>query len=277
MKVLVIGATGLLGKPVVEKLVENGYDVRLFSRSVKKATWAENYETMEGDVMKRTDITKAMKGCDAIHISISNVDEAIAVEHVVNEAKKHNVKLISYVSGCSVCEENRNYWLIDNKLRAERVLRDSGIPHFIYKPTWFFESLSMMIRHGKATVLGKKLPEFNWVAASDLGRIVVHSYKSGSKDRTIYIYGPEKRHMKDLLEKYCHEFHPEIKRVSVISTGMLKFIGTITKNQQAKLAAELFSYFEKVEEPRIEKRELLPESAPDTTFEFWINSKKNPI
>lgn len=271
MKVLLIGATGLLGKPVIENLKNAGHELRLFSRTIDNSPLANHYETFQGDVFNPSDLTGALLGCEAVHISISKTDEALAVEAVVNEAKKQNIKLISYVSGATVCEENRWYELIDDKLRAEQLIKDSGIPYLIFRPTWFFESLKLMIRNNKASVIGKKLPSYHWVAADDFGKTVAASYMEHAKNKTIYIYGPQEYHMKDLLEKYCAKNFPEIKKVSVMPVGLLKFIGTISGNKEIKMVAGMFSYFEKVKEPDFTKEETPVPFIADTNFEKWLS------
>lgn len=69
-----------------------------------------------------SDLVKAIKGCDAIHITLSQLDEYSAVKRIVDTAKNNgNIKLISFVSGATVCEENRSQLaLIDAKYRSEQ-------------------------------------------------------------------------------------------------------------------------------------------------------------
>ncbi len=45
--------------------------------------------------------------------------------------------------------------MIDKKYRAEQAIIQSGIPYLIFRPTCFFESLGLMVRNGKAMVIGK--------------------------------------------------------------------------------------------------------------------------
>jgi uncharacterized protein YbjT (DUF2867 family) len=81
MKILVIGASGLLAGPVIRKLDEKGYDLRLFSRSVKPSMFVNDYDIAQGDVFNPADLEKAVSGCDAVHISLASADDVKAVEH----------------------------------------------------------------------------------------------------------------------------------------------------------------------------------------------------
>ena len=51
-KILVIGATGMLGEPVARQLKATGFDVRVLTRSAEKARarFGEDYEIFTGDV-----------------------------------------------------------------------------------------------------------------------------------------------------------------------------------------------------------------------------------
>ena len=177
MKILVIGASGMLAKPVIKKLDKEGFQLRLFSRTVRNSLFEKDYDIIQGNVFNVSDLDRAMSGCDAVHISLSNIDEAKATEAIIESAKKHRIKIISYVSGCTVSNENRWFKMIDNKYRAEQTIIESGISYIIFRPTWFFESLDLMVRNGKAIIIGKQPNPSHWVAADDFARMIATAYK----------------------------------------------------------------------------------------------------
>jgi len=274
MKILVIGASGLLAKPVIRHMDKAGFQLRLFSRSVNQSMYDKEFEMVQGDVFNLNDLNKAMTGCDAVHISLSTANEALAAKIVTDSALQKGIKLISTISGCTVSVENRWFPMIENKYQAEQTIINSGIPYMIFRPTWFFESLDLMIRDGKAMLLGKQPNPSHWVAADDLARMVATAYgKPEAKNKIFFIFGPEQHLMKDLLEKYCKLRYPEIKKVSSVPIWMMKMIGLFTGNKQLKGVASLFAYFEKVNElgNPDETNALL--GKPIITFENWIQSK----
>lgn len=274
MKVLVIGASGLLAKPVIRHMDKAGFQLRLFSRSVNQSMFDKEFEMVQGDVFNLNDLNKAMTGCDAVHISLSTANEALAAKIVTDSALQKGIKLISTISGCTVSVENRWFPMIENKYQAEQTIINSGIPYLIFRPTWFFESLDLMIRDGKAMLLGKQPNPSHWVAADDLARMVATAYrKPEAKNKVFFIFGPEQHLMKDLLEKYCKLRYPEIKKVSSVPIWMMKMIGLLTGNKQLKGVASLFAYFEKVNElgNPDETNALL--GKPIITFENWVKSK----
>ena len=265
----------MLAGPVIRKLEEAGFELRLFSRSVNPSMFENEYEMVQGDLFQPADLEKAVQGCDAIHITISTSDDVKATEAILNVAKNNGIKRISMISGCTVAEENRWFSFIDQKFRSEQLIRQSGIPYYIFRPTWFFESLGMLVRNGKATILGKQTERYHWVAADDLGKMVANAYqREGTENGIHYVYGPEQYTMKEILEIYCKELHPEIEKISEAPIPMLKLIAFLTGNKQLKFAASLFSYFEKVKEPVIPDEDLDKLGKAETDFATWIKAKK---
>lgn len=75
-KILVTGAEGFIGSHLVEKLIEQGMEVRAFVlyNSFDSKGWLDtlpnsikkNIETVYGDIRDYQSILKAMKGCDAV-------------------------------------------------------------------------------------------------------------------------------------------------------------------------------------------------------------------
>ena len=274
-KVLVIGASGLLAGPVIRKLDEKGFDLRLFSRSVNPSMFVNDYDIMRGDVFNIADLEKAMNGCDAVHISISTDDDVRAVTGIVEMAKKKEIRYISLISGCTVSEENRWFKFIDDKMKIEQMVKQSGLSWFIFRPTWFFESLGMFVRNGKASVLGRLTDRYHWVAADDMGKMVAEAYSTpGAEDRVYFVYGPERYTMKEMLGKYCGALHPEIKTVNETPLLPLKIIAFMTRNRKLKFAVSLFGYFEKVKEPEVPEADLALLGRPATDFDSWVRSKQ---
>jgi len=275
MKILVIGASGLLAGPVIRKLEEKGYDLRLFSRSVKPSMFVNDYDIVQGDVFNPADLDKAVSGCDAVHISLASTDDVKAVANILDASKKNGVRRISLVSGCTVAEENRWFKFTDDKFRTEQMIMLSGIPYYIFRPTWFFESLPMFVRNGKASVLDNLTDRYHWVAADDLGKMVAQAYATvGVENRIYYVYGPERYTMKEMLGKYCKVLHPEIKTVTATPLLPLKIIAFLTRNRQLKFAASLFGYFEMVHEPEVPGADLALLTRPATDFDKWIRSRQ---
>lgn len=112
MKVLLTGATGLLGGNVARELIRRGYELKLFVRSDKKITALEglHYELFTGSLNNVYHLLEAVNGCDIIihtaavtdqwptnfeHYEAINVNATLLLLEV---AKKLGIKKMIYVS-----------------------------------------------------------------------------------------------------------------------------------------------------------------------------------
>ncbi len=67
MKILLLGATGRLGTPILEKLVRNNHEVHTLVRDRSKITiQSPNLEVFEGDPTNMADLRKAIAGCEYV-------------------------------------------------------------------------------------------------------------------------------------------------------------------------------------------------------------------
>lgn len=93
MRVLVTGGSGFIGSHVVDKLVENGYDVRVFDR-LKPIR--EDVEWFNGDLLNEKDVLEACKDAEVIYHLAAIADVNVALSHfdvclMVNEMGTMNV------------------------------------------------------------------------------------------------------------------------------------------------------------------------------------------
>jgi len=271
MKILIIGASGMLAKPVVKELDKRGYQLRLFSRSVQQSMFPKDYEIVNGDVYSIEDLKNAMAGCNAVHVSLTVDDEAGAMQCIVDAGRESGIELISTISGCTVAEENRWFHMVDDKFRAEQILIQSGINYMIFRATWFFESLGLLVRNGKAMMIGRQNHPYHWIAAADYARMVGEAFdRPAAANRIFYALGETPLLMKDLLVKYCEIQHPEIKKISTTPTGMLKMIATLSGKKPLKKVAEMFAYFEKTPEMGDPAETYAMLGKPQLSFQDWL-------
>jgi putative NADH-flavin reductase len=110
MKVIVFGATGRTGVPLVEQALAAGHVVIAFVRTPSKLTIQHPHLTVvQGDVMNAADVEKAFAhGADAVASVLAPTKESpvnllpTAASNIVSAMKKHNVKRLVYMTGAGV-------------------------------------------------------------------------------------------------------------------------------------------------------------------------------
>lgn len=256
-KVCILGASGLVAQETIKAFTKHCFALKLVSRNIDAQKYMQ-IETCKADVFNDKELSFAIDGCDAIHITLSQLDEYAALTRIISAARSNgNIKLISFVSGATVCKENTHKLsFIDAKYRCEQALKESGFDYLILRPTWFMESLSLMIQDGKANVIGKQPNKLRWIASKDFANVLVNAYeKPETYNQELSVYGPQALTINEALSQYVKVKHPQIKKVNNAPFWLLKTIAWLTKNQQLKDIIPVFEYFETTTEV----------GSPDTT------------
>ena len=166
-KVLVTGATGFLGKYVVDELVQHGYQVRAFGRNSKVGRSLENSSVsfFQGDLTKADDVLEACKGMDlVVHAgALSTVwgpwedfyqANVLGTKYVLEACRQTGIQRLVYVSSPSIYaapkdqlaikesdapEENNLNNYIRSKLASEKLFKDyPDVPSIILRPRGLF-------------------------------------------------------------------------------------------------------------------------------------------
>ena len=146
MKIGITGATGQLGRLVVDKLKERVSKENLVGlvRSPEKAADLE-IETREFDYTKSDSLSKALKGIDhLLLISGSEVGQRKTQhENVIKAAKQAGIKWIVYTS--LLHAETSSLSLAIEHVATEDFLASSGIPHTILRNGWYTENYTVSL------------------------------------------------------------------------------------------------------------------------------------
>jgi uncharacterized protein YbjT (DUF2867 family) len=271
-QILVLGGTGMLGRPVVHCLIDNGHAVRILTRSAEKAhkMFGDAVDIVEGSATNRDDIRAAMVGCDAVHINLTPATEFAATRNVV-EVADGQLERISFVSATTLSEENRWFDRVDIKLRTEELLRDSGIRHAVFCPTWVMETLHNFIRGNSAIVIrGNNPPGLHFFAAADFGRIVAASYEDDrALGKRLYVYGPEAITLHDAMERFVVACHPEA-RVMRWKLWQARIVAKLIRNEVLAEVAELLAYIDVAGEQGDPSGTNALYGAPAITLDEWF-------
>jgi uncharacterized protein YbjT (DUF2867 family) len=148
--VLVVGATGSIGRLVVEAALRKGYAVRALARDARKARrLLPGAEVVVGDLTRPETLAAAVDGVDAVVFTHGSNGGAKAGAEAVDYGGVRNVLAalrggpvrIALMTAIGVTNRegpyNRTTEAHDWKRRAERLVRASGLPYTIVRPGWF--------------------------------------------------------------------------------------------------------------------------------------------
>jgi len=150
MTILVVGATGSIGRLVVEEALQQGHAVHALVRTPEKARQLpREAQVVLGDVTRADTLPSAVDGIDAIvftlgsdgagKVGAESVDYG-GVRNVLRAlgSRKARIALMTSIGVTNrTGSYNRSTEAHDWKRRSERLVRASGLPYTIVRPGWF--------------------------------------------------------------------------------------------------------------------------------------------
>ena len=141
MTILVIGATGNVGRPTVERLLAKGATVRALSRSADNlGKLPDGVEGAIGDLESGNGLEAACAGVDRVFLITSNGEtESARGVKAVDAAQTAGVKHIAFLS---VCNPNKEPGIphYRAKLPIEDAIRSSGADYTFLRPNYFMQT-----------------------------------------------------------------------------------------------------------------------------------------
>ena len=144
--ILVTGGTGTLGRLVIPRLRDAGYDVRVLSRRTHEAT--DGVQFVTGDLAKDEGIEAALKGTRIIiHCAGTAKGDEKTTRHLVHAASRAGISHLVYISVVGADRipvtggiDRALFGYFEAKLAAERVVAESGLPWTTLRATEFHDA-----------------------------------------------------------------------------------------------------------------------------------------
>lgn len=240
MKIAIIGATGMLGQPVAQQLIEAGYNVTILARNTEKAKQIfSQVPIIQVDVSDVDSLIKGFEGQEAIYLNLSVVQtekrsdfhtETDGMQNIVAAAKETGINRIAYLSSIVMRYQGMNgfrWWVFDVKRQAVELIKASGIPFTIFYPSTFTDSFHLQMRGNAINTAGKSKQPMWFIAASDYGKQVAKSFaiiKAG-ESKQYAIQGPEGLNGDEAAAVFV-KYYPKAKlKVMNIPLWSVKIIG----------------------------------------------------
>lgn len=200
--VLIVGATGYIGRAVVAESLRQGYRVIAVVRSPQNDREFEGAEVVLADVTDPASIAKAFSR--KIHVVISclacrsglpqdfhDIDHK-ATLNVLSAARENGTRKFILLS--AICVRKPDLPLQLAKLKMEDELIRSGIEYTIVRPTayfWVFDVQTRMIAKGKPGYLvgSGDQTTYNPISKEDLAEFMVDCIGNSERENRVFIIG----------------------------------------------------------------------------------------
>ncbi|MGO7154548.1 NmrA/HSCARG family protein [Rhizobium leguminosarum] len=140
MTILVTGATGNVGRQVVEHLVKRGADVRALVRDPSKAEFPAGVNVVQGDFLDIDSLRNAMSGVSTLFLLNAVVpDEFTQALIALNVARSAGIERIVYLSVIHA-DLYVNVPHFAGKFGVERMIEQMGFKATILRPAYFIQN-----------------------------------------------------------------------------------------------------------------------------------------
>jgi len=215
-KILVTGATGNIGRNVVELLKEKGADFVAATSS----NAIEGLNSVSMNFADMASLEKAMNGISTVFMVIPSHPEMVRWgENIINAAKKSGVKHIVRSSGSLA---NINSEILIEKLLAttDEYLKQSGINYTITAPSFFMQNfINYFTADYKSGVIYQPTGDekINWIDLRDIAAVNVEILLNPEKylGQTLTITGSECLNYKEAINQMNEITAKETKYISV--------------------------------------------------------------
>ncbi|MBY5354478.1 NmrA/HSCARG family protein [Rhizobium leguminosarum] len=140
MTILVTGATGNVGRQVVEHLVKRGADVRALVRDPSKADFPAGVSVVQGEFLDVDSLRNAMSGVSTLFLLSAVVpDEFTQALIALNVARSAGIERIVYLSVIHA-DLYVNVPHFAGKFGVERMIEQMGLKATILRPAYFIQN-----------------------------------------------------------------------------------------------------------------------------------------
>lgn len=244
MKILVTGATGVIGRSTATELLHRGHTVRLLSRHAREDAdaWDGGVEAFPADVGDPAAVSGAADGCEAV-IHIAGVVEEHPPEvtydrinvggtaNIAVEAARAGARRIVFVSSLGAERGSSEYH--QSKRAAEEVIRACETEWVIVRPGSVFgpgdEAISLLLRMVRMLpvipVIEAADQEFQPIWHEDLAWALAECVeRQDLGGRTLELAGPERITVDDLIDDFAEVTGRSPARIPL--PGVLARLGT---------------------------------------------------
>jgi uncharacterized protein YbjT (DUF2867 family) len=261
MKVLVAGATGYLGRFVVQEFKRRGHWVRTLARNPERlaepgpflapAVRDQIDDLFVGHVTQPETLADLCDGIDVVFSSVGLTRQKDGLtfhdvdyqgnRNILDRALEASVARFLYVSVYNA-QLMEHLAIVKAHEDFVRALQASGLPHTILRPTGYFSDIGeyfQMAKSGRAYLIGDGRKHLNPIHGADLANVCAEALTSG--DAEVPAGGPVVYSQNEIAE-LAFSVLGKPPRITHIPAGLAR-VGIGTMRLFDRHAAELFDFF----------------------------------
>ena len=259
MKILLVGATGTLGRQIAKNAIENGHDVRCIVRNPRKASFLQEWgcELTKGDLLRKDDISYALQDIDAVvDAATCRPEDSESIYetdwegklNLYNSCESKGIKRVIFLS-ILLTEQFRNVPLMDVKYCTEKLLEKSNFDYTIFKCAAFMQGVisqfAIPILDSQAVWMSGTPTKIAYINTQDMARIIVSSLQNPDTHRiSLPLVGPKAWDANEIIA-LCEKYSKRKAKIFRVADFILKATQTAVSFFQDSLnVAERLAFAE---------------------------------
>ena len=236
MKILLVGATGTLGRQIAKKAVQEGHEVRCIVRNPRKASFLQEWgcELTKGNILVKSDISYALQEIEAVvDASTSRPEDKESIYetdwegklNLFNECEIKGIKRIIFLS-IILTENFRNVPLMDVKYCTEKLLESSDFDYTIFQSAAFMQGVisqfAIPILENQAVWMSGAPTKIAYMNTQDMAKFIIASLDNKKTFKIkLPLVGPKAWDANEIIA-LCEKYSDRKAKIFRISDVVIK-------------------------------------------------------
>ncbi len=243
MTLLIVGATGTLGRQIARRALDEGHQVRCLARGYRKAAFLKEWgaELVPGDLCEPETLKPALEGVSAvIDAATARPTDSLSNKDVDWDGK---VNLIQAVAAAGIeryiffsfldAEKYTQVPLLEIKRCTELFLAESGLKYTILKPCGFLQGLigqyAIPILDGQPVWVPGASSPIAYMDTQDIAKFAVRALSVPETENKTFPVVGSRAWTADEIIRLCERLSSKEAKVTRTPTSLLRVFSQVTR------------------------------------------------